>query len=146
MKFLPVENHLTNAIEWDNDSLEGILQCDCGSNLFGILHNGTQHRTLFFRPYISSDGKEFVIIAQCASCSKKFPLHWSEGKQPDALPDDAAEFLLPRIVNNRWAVEIHYEWNSESGKQDGHWTDEYIDVNIDIFNAEHPKKIRVFES
>jgi hypothetical protein len=56
------------------------------------------------------------------------------------------EILLPRVLKNCWAVEVHYEWNSESGKRDGHRTDEYIDVNIDIFNAEHPKKIRVFES
>ena len=68
MKYLPLENNLVNVEECADDFLEGTLRCDCGSEFFRILHNGVQRRTMFFQQRVSSNGKEFVLVAQCAAC------------------------------------------------------------------------------
>lgn len=143
---LPAANHLDHLIEYDDDSIQGELVCECGCREFIILHTGRQTRGLFRSELVKRDG-QIRIKARCAACSKEYPLYCPAMENANARDFEGPgfeEFSPPNLRTNKWRLSLHYDWDEKLGKREGRWHSDFFQMCIDVWNDEKPKKRRIF--
>ena len=150
MEKLPCFDYLAH-VEADRESaaLKGRLRCSCGCETFRLYHSGKQaHPWLgsWYCSWITAGRDTLLIDAHCTACGKSIPLHCDDrGKNGWRRPagQTLTEFVHPKLHDQRVRVEVVYGWENAGAQED--WSTAYTDFCLDVWNDEHPRKIRIFE-
>lgn len=150
---LPVDGFLVDVTEYkgESDFLRGSLRCKCNCTRFELWHNGRHARRLFGESVRREKAGDFCIIARCRRCMAPYLLHASERAVPAEMWYGRADLQLlepAHLRDNSFRLRVMYDWQEgeKSGKHDGFWDNRYRDAAVDIWNEDHPRTIRIFQS
>ncbi len=143
---LPVAPYLTHIDEEDRavGMLQGDLLCPCGGRHFRVAHDGKRRHALLggWWDFWLCDAKR--IESRCASCGARMLLHDETGSWELPPPNELAEFVHPRLHDQRGRLRIGYQWDDAEEPFTLDDTD-YSSFFIDLKSDETRKPIALFE-
>ncbi len=136
-----LEKNFIDEINHDDVALEANLKCECGSQIFTIVHTGKEKKSLFGGISLVKKDDQIRIKALCQTCGKEFVLYDStvDGNKPKEAP--IAEYVK-LVIKDKDAFKINMKYNF---MKENFKTDRFEGIAIDVQDDASKKERRIYE-